>query len=1596
MTVAVGLLLQMGIEKQESPKPNTIGDSIFSKLLNAEGIRSINTDATLPSTATLENDLKDPSPPLFKITEMLPQPYIPDSPWTVEQTPGALRMVNASAVIDGESWMDLKELQRGSRLSIPTTQGALSGTVMSRQEEPKGGKVWVAGKLGTSSAGTFTLYSDPATGAIGGDVLDQMKRKAYQIIQHKDGRTLLQERPINAVVCAGMPREPQRFQAPAPNVMFNVVVPALDSLPSATAVLYIDFDGETVTDPSWNGGQTIVALPAVMGGQPITPQQITDVWAAVAEDFAPFNVSVTTIASRYANAPLARRMRCIQTPSNDAAPTAGGVAYLNSFSLSGSFSSDIPCWSFNSGNVNNMAMTISHELGHTVGLRHDGLGAPLGNQEYYGGHGTNPTGWGAIMGAPFEMRVTQWSKGEYYAANNTEDDLAVITRPENFPFRTDEAGGTRATAKNVSDLLLGQLNESGILSDSGDVDTYRFTTAGGAVQIQGLAPALPEANIDIKLRLLNASGAEVAVSDPAQSLFAGINANLPAGEYFIEVTGSSWGTPLSATDTLGWTAYGSRGQYLVAGSFPPLPALPVFTLQPQSPPSPILEGRSVTFNAAAISNVRATYQWYKVVAGVPSPVNGARSPTLRFSAVNATHIADYFLRVTNSEGFVDSNIVNLNVILKPRITTPLAASIVLPSGNMLSLAPVLSGTQPFVIQWFKNGKALVGQNGSSLDFASLAWADEGVYHFTVSNPAGNLKSGNTRLTVQSAPLFLSLPSLFAVPLNGKATLNALVGGSPTLRYQWIKDGMDLPGATSPRLNLNGIPSTAGQYELRVTNDFGAETSSTTTVVVDARLRITQHPTGGSFTRGDAVSMNVVTEGDEPITYQWQFNGVDIPGATARVFQIPSATWFNNGSYRVIIQNRVSKVTSKSATLRISSRPEFVLEPSNAKAARGGTHAFVSQAVGTPRIRYQWFKDGAPLPGATSSRLALRNLDTVNEGDYHVVATNDLGFLASATVSLVVEDAPRIVTQPLAAFFPVGGSIVADVQTSGAPLLRYQWQRNRRDLIGQTSANLNLPGALTTNSGKFRVLVYNDVGRVFSREVSLTVQVPPTITVPPTEQIIFEGETAQFSVTATGASTLRYRWLKDGNEVSRSRTLTYTDARADKQGSYVVEVSNLVGLVTSTPVNLTVNPVPAPSIAQLVPLQLRAGEKFALTGNNLQFARSVKVGGRSVSFVKLPGNQLVGTIPTTFTSGGAVLVTTLGGTSQAPNNLTVSTSAEIDQFANARVVTGTKIASNAVNLNYTNEVGEPYPNRGRSAWWRWVAPATGRYEVTTEFSDYDTILAAYQGDQLAGLTFLASNDDDPRGGRTSRLNLSAVQGVAYRFVVDVFSTGDLGGFTRLTLNSLTGSAPVPGKFVSTDGSHDEKSAAPGLKALELAQESFPESSNPEADWDLTIKDGNESESVSLWRADDHSSFRDATSITCSFKASLEHPVGSRSDDVYSWTLYTTEEEPLLALSLSAVDGKWHITTADGNVTQMEANMEPNTGMVIELSTDLMTGNWSVSIDGATTSGSLGLSFEAVPTVQDVVIKASRGLSSGRAKLLCRNWQVTTDFGSASTP
>lgn len=345
----------------------------------------------------------------------------------------------------------------------------------------------------------------------------------------------------------------------------------LHSRPGSNRTIYLDFDGEVVSGTSWNGayGISTARQPAFdLDGSPGSWSQaehdaIQSIFLRVAEDYAIFDVDVTTQApdpARLERSSLTDTVfgtRALITPSSEAAgkicgSSCGGVAYIGVFNEV--FNVDYqPAWVFPqllSMDTKNIAEAVSHEVGHNFGLDHDGTPGLA----YYQGHAM----WAPIMGVGYYNPVTQWSRGEYTGATNTEDDLTVIAN-HGVTLRADDHGNTRPTASTLS------TSATGVIESRTDLDMFAVDrTCTGSATVTA-APAAVSPNLDIGMRLLDSAGTVLATDNPiaakvttdtASGLGASITRSLPAGRYYVEVDGVGALSP-----TTGYSDYGSVGQF---------------------------------------------------------------------------------------------------------------------------------------------------------------------------------------------------------------------------------------------------------------------------------------------------------------------------------------------------------------------------------------------------------------------------------------------------------------------------------------------------------------------------------------------------------------------------------------------------------------------------------------------------------------------------------------------------------------------------------------------------------------------------------------------------------------------------------------------------------------------------------------------------------------------------------------------------------------------------------------------------------------------------------------------------------------------------
>ena len=364
----------------------------------------------------------------------------------------------------------------------------------------------------------------------------------------------------------------------------------LHSRPGAPNVVFIDFDGDVFSGTAWGGGATFRAKPYDLDGDPNTFNstergRIADIWHRVAEDLAPFDIDVTTegpanFGPRVGHVLVTHTVD--ETGQNMPSNSGGGVAYVNVFGQSNYHTYYSPALVYynhlGSGGETYVAEASSHEFGHNLGLSHDGTTT---GTEYFQGLGGGLSSWAPIMGNSYYNNVTQWSRGEYPNANNTQDDRAIIDGK--LTYAGDEVGNSNAAAAALFVAGDGSVVSSnpefdphnllpenkGVIDDAADVDVFGFIAGSGTIDLT-VTPAWDAfyratdkrgANLDIRLELRNAANSLVAASDSAVDTSAAVSAAVSGGAYYLHVSGV--GNP----DTP-YSDYASQGQYFINGFVP--------------------------------------------------------------------------------------------------------------------------------------------------------------------------------------------------------------------------------------------------------------------------------------------------------------------------------------------------------------------------------------------------------------------------------------------------------------------------------------------------------------------------------------------------------------------------------------------------------------------------------------------------------------------------------------------------------------------------------------------------------------------------------------------------------------------------------------------------------------------------------------------------------------------------------------------------------------------------------------------------------------------------------------------------------------------
>jgi hypothetical protein len=237
-------------------------------------------------------------------------------------------------------------------------------------------------------------------------------------------------------------------------------------------------------------------------------------------------------------------------------------------------------------------------------------------------------------------------------------------------------------------------------------------------------------------------------------------------------------------------------------------------------------------------------------------------------------------------------------------------------------------------------------------------------------------------------------------------------GTAPFTYQWRKDAIDIPGATSATYNITTVlVADAGSYDCVISNACGNATSSAAALAVNNSASVASNPSSQTICSGLPASFSVTVSGTAPITYQWRKDAVDIGGATASTYTIATALAGDTGAYDCVVTNACGSATSSAAALLVQDSPSIGTQPLAQSHPAGSAATFVVAATGTAPLTYQWRKDASNLSnvgsisGATTPSLSISPLGIADAGEYDCVITNPCGTTTSNAATLTITHCP---------------------------------------------------------------------------------------------------------------------------------------------------------------------------------------------------------------------------------------------------------------------------------------------------------------------------------------------------------------------------------------------------------------------------------------------------------------------------------------------------------------------------------------------------------------------------------------------------------------
>ncbi len=736
----------------------------------------------------------------------------------------------------------------------------------------------------------------------------------------------------------------------------------------------------------------------------------------------------------------------------------------------------------------------------------------------------------SITANPSNQTVTAGQTATFTASANGTPAATV-----QWQISTD--GGTTFT--NIDGATSTTLSFTSVATENGDKYQAVFTnsvgtaTTSAATLTVDFAPSITnnpssqtvDAGASVTFSAAASDGNPVPTTVQWQVSTDGVN--------FTNISGAT-----SASLTLSTTAANNNNQYRAvfsnaAGLGPATqPAtlsvnFVTITLNPTS--QTVNAGQSVTFTAAASTNPSATVQWQVSTDGVHfTNIQNATSATLTLNNILSSQNGNVYRAVfTNSIGTTTatSNSATLTVNFAPTITT---------TGNPIKLMAAVGQTATFTaaatsanpaatVQWqvsTNNGSTfanIAGATSSTLSFTVTAATNQRQYRAVFTNSVGSAITSAAILTVISAstPVFTSANHVTLI-VGTASSFTIATNASPMAALSLVgtlPSGLTFTDNHNGTATLSGTPAagTAGVYHLSFLAFNGISASQTFTLTMNQPPVISLSPADQTVAVGKAVTFTAAASAIPAAKVQWQVSTdggtsfKNIAGATSTTLKVTATVALNGAEYRAVFTNSAGSTPTDAATLTAYKTPAF--SSTNHATFRVGTSgSFTVSASGLPTASLSLLND--PPDGLTftdngNGTATISGIPAAGTGGTFplvILAMNDFGS-ATQTLTLTINQAPVITTQPISQTVTTGQKATFTAGVGANPAAKVQWQVSTNggakftNLAGATSTTLSFAVSAAQTGYLYRAVFTNSFGTATTSSATLTAAFAPSSPAP---------------------------------------------------------------------------------------------------------------------------------------------------------------------------------------------------------------------------------------------------------------------------------------------------------------------------------------------------------------------------------------------------------------------------------------------------------------------------------------------------------------------